>query len=66
MSNAQKAIETLKAAGYEAISHASNTVLVQDPIKCSSGKDEWIEYREVSLNVGDGLSRVNRFIDARS
>jgi len=66
MTNAQKAIEALKAAGYDADAAGPYDVVVQDPIKCSSGKDEWTEYREVSLPVGDGLSRVSRFIDARS
>lgn len=66
MTNAQTALKMLKDAGYKAFSFVDHTVIVTDPIQCRSGKREWIEEKEVSVNVGRGLEGVARFINERS
>lgn len=65
MTKSEIAVKLLKNAGYDAVSHASHAVIVQDPVQCSAGSSTWVEHREVSINIGRDLSGVYRFINER-
>ena len=65
MTNPTKAATLLRKAGYRSVAISDHTVVVYDPVRCSSGSLKWEEEREVAINVANNLDRVHHFIEER-
>lgn len=65
--NVKRSIELLSRYGYESepIGLDATSILVQDPVRCSSGSRVWVEYHPVALSVSENLRFVRRFIVER-